>query len=61
MFTLSTAFDNAVFLIMRSLVKHTPEDARRIEQELIELRKSVVPDEEAAGADAAQKEDVPIQ
>lgn len=38
MFTLSTAFDNTIFLIMRSLVKHTPEDARRIEQELIELR-----------------------
>lgn len=38
MFTLSTAFDNTIFLIMRSLVKHTPEDARRIEKELIELR-----------------------
>lgn len=38
MFTLSTAFDNTVFLIMRSLVKHTPEDARRVEQELIALR-----------------------
>lgn len=38
MFTLSTAFDSTIFLIMRSLVKHTPEDARRIEQELIELR-----------------------
>lgn len=41
MFTLSTAFDSGVFYIMRCLVKHTPEDARRIEKELIELRKSV--------------------
>lgn len=49
MFTLSTAFDNAVWLIMRSLVKHTPEDAKRIEQELIELRKNAENNESSVG------------
>lgn len=39
MFTLSSAFDNIIFLIARSMYKHTPEDARRIENELIEMRK----------------------
>lgn len=40
MFALSTAFDSTVWLIMRSLLKHTPEDAKRIEEELIAIRKS---------------------
>ncbi len=39
MFTLSGAFDNLIFLLARSMYKHTPEDARRIENELIEMRK----------------------
>ena len=39
MFTLSSAFDNLIFLLARSMYKHTPEDARRIENELIEMRK----------------------
>lgn len=34
MFTLSTALDNTIFLIARSMYKHTPEDAGRIEQEV---------------------------
>lgn len=51
MFTLSTAFDNTIFLIMRSLVKHTPEDARRIEKELIELRGGDEAAEASASAD----------
>ncbi|MGN0535688.1 MAG: MFS transporter [Eubacterium sp.] len=40
MFTLATAFDNAVFLVLRSFLKHTPEDAKRVEEELIALRKA---------------------
>lgn len=39
MFTLTGVFDNLIFLIARSMYKHTPEDARRIEDELIEMRK----------------------
>lgn len=38
MFTLSAAFDNAVFFVLRSFLKHTPEDAKRVEEELIALR-----------------------
>lgn len=40
MFTLSTVFDNGIWLLARSVYKHTPEDAKRIEEELIELRNS---------------------
>lgn len=40
MFTLTTAFDNTLFLILRSMLKYTPEDARQIEEELISLRKA---------------------
>lgn len=39
MFTLSTALDSTIFLIARCMYKHTPEDARRIEQEVTEMRK----------------------
>lgn len=56
MFTLSTAFDSGVFYIMRCLVKHTPEDARRIEKELIELRKSVEEKEALKAKSTAEDE-----
>lgn len=38
MLTLATVFDNTVFWIARSFIKHTPEDAKRVEEELIALR-----------------------
>lgn len=40
MFTLSTAFDSTVFFILRSMIHFTPEDAKRIEEELIEMRRA---------------------
>lgn len=40
MFTLSTAFDSAVFLFLRSMMHYTPEDAKRIEEELIAMREA---------------------
>lgn len=40
MFTLSTVFDNGIWLLARSVYKHTPEDAKRVEEELIALRAS---------------------
>lgn len=44
MFTLSTVFDNGIWLLLRSFLKHTPEDAKRIEAELIALRASQEPE-----------------
>lgn len=56
MFTLSSAFDNLVFLIARSMYKHTPEDARRIENELIEMRRHAAGDPD----DPKEGERVPV-
>lgn len=61
MFTLTSAIDNVVFLIARSMYKHTPEDARRIENELIEMRRQAsgdpdVPTEEERVLVHANKE-----
>lgn len=56
MFTLTSAVDNVVFLIARSMYKHTPEDARRIENELIEMRRQASGDPDAP----TEEERVPV-
>ena len=56
MYTLSAVFDQTVYLLLRSLVKYTPEDRERVEEELKRRRAAAEQDAEAQPAAVSSAE-----